>query len=64
MRYDLYATRIVMQPCLHGCSMQPSWPPKTEIPVLRVASHSIYEAEISVPINDWHEPQRTCSFPW
>lgn len=51
MRYDLYATRIVMQPCLHWCSVLPSWPAKTEIPALSVAWHSIYEAEISVPIN-------------
>jgi hypothetical protein len=51
MRHDLYATRIVMQPCLHGCSMLPSWPAKTEIPVLRAAWHSVYEDEISVPIN-------------
>jgi hypothetical protein len=47
--YDLYATRIVMQPCLHGCSILPSWREKAEFSVLMVAWHSICEAEISVP---------------
>jgi hypothetical protein len=49
MRYDLFATRIVMQPYLHGCSMLPSWRAKAEFPVLIVTWHSIYEAGISVP---------------
>jgi hypothetical protein len=47
--YDLYVTKIVMQPCLRGCSILPSWREKTEIPALTVAWHSICEAEISVP---------------
>jgi hypothetical protein len=49
MKDDFYATKFVMQPCLHGCSMLPSWPANMEIPLLRVEWHSIYEAEISVP---------------
>jgi hypothetical protein len=63
MKYDLFATRIVMQPYLHGCSMLPSWRAKTEFPVLRVAWHSIYEAEISARDQFWYEPQRVCCFP-
>jgi len=47
--YVLYATRIVMQPRLHGCSILPSWREKSEIPTFTVAWHSIREAEISVP---------------
>ena len=64
MRYDVFATRIVMQSCLRGCSMLPSWLAKTEFPFLRVTRHSICEAEISVPRKVWYEPQRTRSFPW
>jgi hypothetical protein len=46
---DLFATKIVMQLYLDGCSMLPSWWPKTEFPVPRMAWNSIYEAEISIP---------------
>lgn len=46
--YDFQATRIVMQACLPGCSILPSWREKSEIPALPVARRSIREAEISV----------------
>jgi len=47
--HDPFVTRIVMQPCLHGCSILPSWREKTEISVLTVEWHSICEAEFSLP---------------
>src|ERR1700730_8743010 len=62
--YDLCATKIVMQPCLYGCSMLSRWPANTEIPVLRVAWHSITKSKFPYRLNLWHDPQRTCYFPW
>jgi hypothetical protein len=48
MSYDRYATRILTQPDLHGCSMLPSLAGQNGNADHRVAWHSMFEAKSSV----------------